>query len=67
MLLGEADVPGAVKDSLNADPAFGPGQRAARAGVGSSSERYMGLGVGTIDVELGRAFELPRDHGWLRH
>ena len=60
MLLGQADVPGAVEDALDADPALGPGQRAARAGVGTPPEGDVGLGVGAVGPELGGALELPR-------
>ena len=48
MFLGEADVPGTVEDALDADPTFGPGQRAARAGVGAPPKGDVGTGVGAI-------------------
>ena len=60
VLLGQADVAHPVEDALEAHPALGPGQRAAGAGVDAAPEGDVGLGVGPIDVELGRALEAPR-------
>ena len=60
VLLGEADVVHPVEDALEADPALDPGERAAGAGVGAAPEGDVGLGVGPVDAELGRALEAPR-------
>ena len=43
VLLGQADVARAVEDALEADPALGPGERAAGAGVGAAPEGDVGL------------------------
>ena len=59
VLLGQADVAHPVEDALEADPALGPGERAAGAGVGAAPEGDVGLGVGPVDAELVRALEAP--------
>ena len=59
VLLGEPDVAHPVEDALEADPALGPRQRRARAGVVAAPERDVGLRVGAVDPELGRALEPP--------
>ena len=66
VLLGQADVAHPVEDALEADPALGPGERAAGARVGAAAERDVGLGVGAVDAELGRALEPARGRGWRR-
>src|SRR5271166_3100640 len=60
VLLGQANVPGAVEDALDAHPSLDSGQGGARAGVGAASKRDVRLGVGAISAELGRALEASR-------
>ena len=48
-----------VEDALEAHPALDPGERAAGARVRAAPERDVGLGVGPVDAELGRALEPP--------
>ena len=66
VLLGQADVAHAVEDALEADPALGPGQRAAGAGVDAAPERDVGLGVGPVDAELVRGTRTAGGRGWRR-
>ena len=66
VLLGQADVPHPVEDPLDADPPLGPGQGAARAGVGPPAEGQVRLGVGPVDPELGRVTRSAGGRGWPR-
>src|SRR3954463_11172864 len=58
MLLGQANVAGAVEDALEADPAFDPRQRSTRAGVHAASEREVRADRVSLDAELRGALEL---------
>ena len=58
VLLGEPDVTHAVEDALDADAPLRPRQRAARARVDAAPEGDVGLGVGTVEPELGGRLEL---------
>src|SRR3954469_20496992 len=58
LLLVDADVEHPVQDPLEADPAFGPRQGAAGAGVHAPAEGQVLAGVAPFEHELGWVLEL---------
>ena len=58
--LGDRDVAHPVEDAFDADPALGPGERRARAGVDAVAERDVLAGVDAVGVELVGALEAAR-------